>query len=76
MAKLSIVRLLLSVAANLYWLLQQYDVKNVFLDEELSKEIYVSIRPGYSTSETIDLVCKLKKLYGLKQSPVAWFERF
>ena len=77
MAKLSIVRLLLSVAANLYWLLQQYDVKNVFLLGELYEEIYMSIPPSYSTYGNTDLACKLKKsLNGMKQSPRAWFGRF
>ena len=77
MAKLSIVRLLLSVAANLYWLLQQYDVNNVFLLGELYEEIYMSIPPSYSTYGNTDLACKLKKsLNGMKQSPRAWFGRF
>ncbi|RVW80446.1 Retrovirus-related Pol polyprotein from transposon RE1 [Vitis vinifera] len=37
-AKINIVRLLLSLAANLDWPLQQFDVKNVFLHGELSEE--------------------------------------
>lgn len=66
-AKLNIVRVLLSLAANLDWPLQQYDVKNAFLHGDLSEEIYMSIPPSYDTSGHTNLVCKLKKaLYGLK----------
>ena len=34
-AKLNTIRVLLSLAANLDWSLQQLDVKNAFLNEEL-----------------------------------------
>lgn len=37
----------------------------------------MEIPPGFSTSQTEGKVLKLKKsLYGLKQSPRAWFDRF
>ena len=38
-AKLNTVRVLLSYAANLDWLLLQFDVKNVFLHGDLEEEI-------------------------------------
>ncbi|WJZ83312.1 hypothetical protein VitviT2T_003004 [Vitis vinifera] len=77
-AKINIVRVLLSLAANLDWPLQQFDVKNVFLHGELSEEIYMDLPPGCMVPEKqCQKVCKLKKsLYGLKQSPRAWFGRF
>jgi transposase InsO family protein len=76
-AKLSSVRVLLSIAANLEWPLHQFDVKNAFLHGELEEEIYMEVPPGYQTLDTVGKVCKLKKaLYGLKQSPRAWFGRF
>ncbi|RVW28893.1 Retrovirus-related Pol polyprotein from transposon RE1 [Vitis vinifera] len=37
-AKINTIRVLLSLAANLDWPLQQFDVKNVFLHGELSEE--------------------------------------
>ncbi|RVW29136.1 Retrovirus-related Pol polyprotein from transposon TNT 1-94 [Vitis vinifera] len=77
-AKINTVRVLLSLAANLDWPLQQFDVKNVFLHGELSEKVYMDLPPGCTVSEKqCQKVCKLKKsLYGLKQSPRAWFRRF
>ncbi|RVX13746.1 Retrovirus-related Pol polyprotein from transposon RE1 [Vitis vinifera] len=77
-AKINTVRVLLSLAANLDWPLQQFDVKNVFLHDELFEEVYMDLPPGCMVSEKqCQKVCKLKKsLYGLKQSPRTWFGRF
>ncbi|WKA06841.1 hypothetical protein VitviT2T_024721 [Vitis vinifera] len=77
-AKINTIRVLLSLAANLDWPLQQFDVKNAFLHGELSEEVYMDLPPGCMVSENqCQKVCKLKKsLYGLKQSPRAWFGRF
>nr|CAN75946.1 hypothetical protein VITISV_012979 [Vitis vinifera] len=77
-AKINTVRVLLSLAANLDWPLQQFDVKNVFLHGELSEKVYMDLPPGCMVSEKqCQKVCKLiKSLYGLKQSPRAWFGRF
>ncbi|RVW71265.1 Retrovirus-related Pol polyprotein from transposon RE1 [Vitis vinifera] len=77
-AKINIVRVLLSLAANLDWPLQQFDVKNAFLHGELSEEVYMDLPLGCMVSEKqCQKVCKLKKsLYGLKQSSRAWFGRF
>ncbi|RDX81628.1 hypothetical protein CR513_37671, partial [Mucuna pruriens] len=41
-AKLNTIRVLLSLVANFDWSLQQYDVKNVFLHNNLSEEIYIA----------------------------------
>ena len=74
-AKMSTVRILLSLAANYGWNLQQFDVKNAFLHGNLEEEIYMEVPPGFNFEK--DKVCKLRKaLYGLKQSPRAWFGRF
>jgi hypothetical protein len=76
-AKLNIVRVLLSLAANLDWPLHQLDVKNAFLHGDLEEEVYMDTPPGYTASSNTDVVCKLQRaLYGLKQSPRAWFGRF
>ncbi|BFG30843.1 hypothetical protein CerSpe_171170 [Prunus speciosa] len=76
-AKMNTVRVLLSLAVNLDWTLRQFDVKNAFLHGELEEEVYMSLPPGYSITGGTGNVCKFKKvLYGLKQSPWAWFGRF
>jgi hypothetical protein len=54
------------------------DVKTTFLHGDLEEEIYMSQLEGfYIVKGKEDLVCKLKKsLYGLKQSPRMWYQKF
>jgi len=54
------------------------DVKNVFLNGDLQKEIYIEQPPIFvAQEESSGMVCRLRKsLYGLKQSPRAWFGKF
>ena len=47
-ARLSYVKTLISVSATCKWPLFQMDVKNDFLNVELSKEVYMKLLPGYS----------------------------
>ena len=75
-AKMNTVRVLISLAANMDWPLKQFDVKNAFLHGNLEEEVYMDFPPGYSAGGNSG-VCQLRKsLYGLKQSPRAWFDRF
>ena len=77
MAKLNSIRVLLSLAVNLDWELHQLNVKNAFLNGTLNEEVYTKIPLGFQSEKEQGKVCKLKKLlYGLKQSPRAWFTRF
>uniref|UniRef100_A0A2N9IBP1 Integrase catalytic domain-containing protein n=1 Tax=Fagus sylvatica TaxID=28930 RepID=A0A2N9IBP1_FAGSY len=77
-AKINTVRILLSLAVNLDWPLHQFDVKNAFLHGNLQEEVYMELPPGCNLqTEGNKQVCRLRKsLYGLKQSPRAWFGRF
>ncbi|RVW73434.1 Retrovirus-related Pol polyprotein from transposon TNT 1-94 [Vitis vinifera] len=69
-AKLNTIRILLSLAVNQDWCLQQLDIKNAFLNGDLEEEVYMEIPPGFEESMAKNQVCKLQKsLYGLKQSP-------
>ena len=76
-AKLNTIQVLLSLAGNLDWPLHQFDINNAFLNGELEEEVFMILPPGFCKEEEKTRVCKLKKsLYGLKQSPRAWFDRF
>ncbi|KAH9650093.1 protein kinase domain-containing protein [Citrus sinensis] len=76
-AKINSIRVLISLAVHFDWNLYQLDVKNAFLNGELEEEVFMDLLPGFEGNHGSSKVCKLhKSLYGLKQSPRAWFERF
>ncbi|KAL0641314.1 hypothetical protein Bca4012_102595 [Brassica carinata] len=75
-AKLHTVRIVLSIATNLEWDLWQMDVKNAFLQGELEDEVYMLPPPGLEHLVKPGNVLRLKKaIYGLKQSPRAWYRK-
>ena len=58
------------------WSLHQMDVKIAFLHGSIKEEVYVEQPLGFEVQDRDSDVCRLKKsLYGLKQSPRAWYER-
>lgn len=64
-ARLTYVRSLLAISATHQWPLYQIDVKNAFLNGDLTEEVYMRPPPGYSHPP--HQVCKLNRdLYGLK----------
>lgn len=64
------------MAVNCGWSLFQIDVKNAFLHGELEDEVYMQLPPGHPQASTEGVVCKLHKaIYGLKQSPRAWYSK-
>ena len=76
-AKLTYVRLFISLATSNNWDLHQLDIKNVFLHGDLQEEVYIEQPPGFVAQGEIGKVCRLRKsLYGLKQSHRAWFGKF
>lgn len=76
-AKVSSIRLLLSIVASFDFEVEQMDVKTTFLHGDLEGEIYMKQPEGFAVKSKNELVCKLtKSLYGLKQSPRMWYQKF
>ena len=59
------------------WPLYQLNIKNDFLHGDLEEEVYMEQPLGFVAHGKYGLVCRLRSsLYGLKQSPRAWFGLF
>ncbi|XP_060202737.1 uncharacterized mitochondrial protein AtMg00810-like, partial [Lycium barbarum] len=71
------IRIVLTIATVRQWPLRQLDVKNAFLHGRLKETIYMQQPPGFEDSTGTNHVCLLQRaIYGLKQAPKAWFQRF
>ena len=76
-AKLTYVRLFISLVASYDWDLHQLDIKDVFLHGDFQEKVYMEQPPRFVAQGEIRKVCRLRKsMYGLKQSPRAWFGKF
>ena len=51
------VIILLSLTTNYNWDLQQFDVKNAFLNGDLKEEIYMEVPPGFGSDLTTKKAC-------------------
>ena len=71
------IRILLAIVAQEGYELEQLDVKTAFLHGELYEKIYMEVPEGYESQFESDQVGLLNKsLYGLKQSPRKWNQKF
>ena len=69
-ARMTTIRVLLSLDASHGLLVHQMDVKTTFLNGELEEEIYMDQFDGFVANGQEEKVCKLlKSLYDLKQTP-------
>ena len=75
-SRLDTIRLIISLTAQNSWKLFQMVVKLAFLNGCFEEKIYLEQPPGFVRKGEEDKLYKLKKvLYGLKQSPCAWYSR-
>nr|GEV22794.1 ribonuclease H-like domain-containing protein [Tanacetum cinerariifolium] len=71
------IHTVLSLVVSRQWPVHQLDVKNAFLNGDLSKTVYMCQSLGFIDNRYPHHVCVLQRsLYRLKQAPRAWFQRF
>ncbi|PKI59003.1 hypothetical protein CRG98_020571 [Punica granatum] len=75
--RINSIRMILAIAALRNLEVHQMDVKTAFLNGDLDEEIYMEQPEGFVAPGKERKVCKLvKSLYGLKQTPKQWHEKF
>ena len=79
MAKFTTVRIMPALATHFDWEVEQMDVKTAFLYPEIEEEVYIKMPEGYKLfypkDQNAEGIARLiKTLYGLRQSPRAWFK--
>ncbi|KAI0993893.1 hypothetical protein K3495_g14291 [Podosphaera aphanis] len=71
-ARYDSLRFLLAFEAHNGWTPRQLDVKSAFLYGKLDRKIYMEIPNGYKEPGKCYLL--RKSIYGLKQSPLVWYD--
>nr|GEU89681.1 putative ribonuclease H-like domain-containing protein [Tanacetum cinerariifolium] len=73
--RIEAIRLFLSYASFMGFMVYQMDVKSAFLYGTIEEKVYVYQPPGFEDPDYLDKVYKVvKTLYGLHQAPRAWYE--
>lgn len=74
-AKFASLRAILAIAAIEDLEVHSMDISNAFLNGDLEEEVYLKQPEGFAVPGQEDKVLRLRKsLYGLKQSPRAWYK--
>ena len=70
----STVRLMLTLTAVLNLQTKQVDYNNAFAQAPITEDVYIELPRDFENSTEGNFVLKLKtSLYGMKQSPLVWF---
>lgn len=70
------IRIISALAAHRHWIIRHLDVQTAFLNGIIKEEVYMQQPLGFVSAGREREVCKLKRaLYGLRQSPRAWYHR-
>ena len=72
-ARTQTLKIMLNYCVQNDLIINQMDVESAFLNGKIKSEVYVKQPQGYD--DNTERVCKLEKaLYGLRESPRAWYE--
>lgn len=75
-ARFDTIRSIIAIVAQKVWSIHQLYAKFPFLNVVLEKEIYMEQPQGFmSEGEEGKMLKLIKALYGMKQSPQAWYRR-
>lgn len=75
-AKSATVKVVLGLAVNQGWDVNQIDVNNAYLNGDLNEEVFMDQCKGFVDKKFPNHLCRSKKvLYGLKQAPRTWYEK-
>lgn len=68
--------LILSLVVTNKWTIRKLYINNAFLNGDLSEQVFMEQQKGFVDPHRPHFVCKLNKaLYGIKQAPLAWFNK-
>lgn len=71
----STLRTIIAIAVAAGWPISHMDVVTAFLNGNLQEVLYMQQPQGFEEEGSENLVCRLlKSIYGLKQSPRAWYQ--
>jgi len=71
--RLTSMRLLFAISAQLGLKIHQMDVNTAFLHADISEEIYIRPPEGFPLTQGMNCFRLKKALYGLKQAPREWY---